>query len=53
MSRPVGLSELVFDCDPGKGHTHILEPSGISLKELKAKPEGLTLTSEVALSKYP
>ena len=52
LSRPLGLSELMFDCDPDKRRMRILEPSGISLKELKAKPEGLTLTSEFALSRY-
>ena len=52
LSRRLGLSDVMFDCDTDKGHAHILASSGVSLGELKAKPEGVTLSSEVALSSY-
>ena len=52
LAARLGLSKLMFDCDPDKGHAHILEPSGVTLDDLKANPEGVTLSGEVPLSTY-
>lgn len=49
LSRRLGLAEIMFDCDPDKGHQHVLAPSGIALSDLKATPEGITLPGEVPL----
>ena len=43
----LGLSELLFDCDIDKGHDHILAPSGLSVSQLRAHPEGITLPTGV------
>lgn len=52
LSRRLGLSDVMFDCDPDKGHAHILAPSGVRLEELQATPEGVTLPGKVTLSRY-
>jgi anaerobic selenocysteine-containing dehydrogenase len=44
----LGLSELLFDCDSDKGHNHILAPAGLSVSQLRAHPEGITLSTEVS-----
>ena len=52
LSERLGLSETMFDCDADKGHAHIVAGSGITLADLKANPEGITLSGEVPLKAY-
>lgn len=52
LARRLGLAEQMFDCDPDKGHDHMLAPAGLGIERLLAVPEGLTLLGEVPLRAY-
>ena len=52
LSRKLGLSDIMFDCNADKGHAHILAPSGVGLNTLRASPEGVTLDAEVAIEAH-
>jgi anaerobic selenocysteine-containing dehydrogenase len=52
LSRRLGLSPLMFDCDADEGHAHVLAPSGVTLDALRAAPEGVTLPSAVRRRAY-
>ena len=52
LARRLGLSKLMFDCDPNQGYANILAPSGVNLEELRANPEGVTLPNAVELFRY-
>ena len=52
LSRRLGLSKSMFDCDADKGHRYILNKSGINLDDLKKKPEGVHLKETVPYNTY-
>ena len=52
LARRLGLADAMFDCDPDRGHAHVLAPSGVTLEALRAAPEGVTLPGEVPLHAY-
>ena len=52
LSRRLGLSNLMFDCDPDKGHAYILSQSGITLNQLKEDPSGVCLKDKVPYKDY-
>lgn len=52
LARRLELGELMFGSDADAGHAHMLAPSGVSLNELRAQPEGVTLSGKVALKPY-
>ncbi len=52
LAKRLGLSDVMFNCNADLGYAHILAPSGVTLKELKAHPEGIILPGSVQLSAY-
>ncbi|WP_420404697.1 molybdopterin-containing oxidoreductase family protein [Nisaea sp.] len=52
LSRRLGLSEIMFDCDADRGHDHMLAPSGLDVAGLRAAPEGITLDGNVQEKPY-
>ena len=52
LARRLGLSKVMFNCDPNQGYAYILASSGVNLEELRANPEGVNLPNAVGLCKY-
>ncbi len=52
LASSLGLSEHFFDCNSDKGHDHILAAAGLSISQLRAKPEGITLPTKVPYRSY-
>ena len=52
LAERLGLSEQMFGCDADAGHAHLLAPSGITLEQLRAAPEGVEVAGEVPLEPY-
>ena len=52
LASSLGLSDQFFGCDSDKGQDHILAPAGLSILQLRAKPEGITLPTKVPYRSY-
>ena len=52
LAERLGLCELMFGCDAEAGHAHLLAPSGVTMEELREKPEGVVVDGEVPLEPY-
>ncbi len=52
LAKRLGLSAQFFDCDSDKGHDYILAQAGLSVAQLRAHPEGVTLPSKVSYRSY-
>jgi anaerobic selenocysteine-containing dehydrogenase/ferredoxin-NADP reductase len=52
LARGLGLSEKFFGGDVEAGHSYFLEPTGVTLSELRAKPEGIRRPLETKYRKY-
>lgn len=52
LSRRLGLSDRMFDCDADKGHDHLLAPSGLDVATLRTVPEGVVLPGDVPDKAY-
>ena len=52
LAERLGLSELMFGGDVDAGHAHQLAPSGVTLDQLRAQPEGVVVEGEVPLEPY-
>jgi anaerobic selenocysteine-containing dehydrogenase len=52
LASRLGLSEQLFGCESDKGHDHILAPTGLSVAQLRAAPEGITLPTKVPYRSY-
>ncbi|MEX0921934.1 MAG: molybdopterin-dependent oxidoreductase [Rhodovibrionaceae bacterium] len=52
LAERLGLSAAMFGGDADAGHAHLLEPSGVSLEQLRTAPEGVVVDSAVALEPY-
>jgi anaerobic selenocysteine-containing dehydrogenase len=48
----LGLGEFFWDGDIDAGYRHQLAPSGISLEELRAKPQGVSFPLQAQYAKY-
>lgn len=52
MANELGLSDLFFGGDIDAARAHVLEPTGITLDELKASPGGVTIHLKLRHWKY-
>lgn len=52
LAARLGLGDLMFGGDAEAGHAHLLSPSGVTLEQLRAAPQGVTLPGEVTLEAY-
>ncbi len=52
LAARLGLSEAMFSGDAEAGHAHMLAPSGVTLDDLRARPEGVTLPGAARLKPY-
>ena len=52
LARRLGLGEEFFGGDEDAGHRFVLAPSGVSIEELRAKPEGVRVPLETRYRKY-
>ncbi|MDF1719754.1 MAG: molybdopterin-dependent oxidoreductase [Minwuia sp.] len=52
LAERLGLSGQMFDGDVDRGHDHALAPSGLTVADLRARPEGATLPGQVAFRAY-
>ncbi|WP_416900346.1 MAG: molybdopterin dinucleotide binding domain-containing protein [Minwuia sp.] len=41
------MADVMFGCDADTGYAHMLAPSGVSLEELRASPEGVEVNGRV------
>ncbi|WP_137045857.1 molybdopterin-dependent oxidoreductase [Pseudolabrys sp. FHR47] len=52
LAKRLGMGELFFDGDVEKGFSYLLEPLGLDLEKLRAKPEGIRVPLPHAHRKY-
>ncbi|MCF6281059.1 MAG: molybdopterin-dependent oxidoreductase [Candidatus Polarisedimenticolaceae bacterium] len=52
LAKQLGLSEEFFGGDLDSALQHLIEPTGLTVEELKAHPEGVTLSLECRYQKY-
>ena len=52
LATRLGMSEQFFGGDADRGHDHMLKPAGLSVGQLREKPEGIVLSSEVPLRSF-
>jgi anaerobic selenocysteine-containing dehydrogenase len=52
LAEKLGMSDLFFGGDSDKGHDHMLAPAGLSVAQLRADPEGVTLPGSVTVRSY-
>lgn len=52
LAKRLGMEELFFGGDIEKGFAHLLEPLGLDLETLRAKPEGVRVPLKHAYRKY-
>lgn len=52
LARRLGMGELFFDGDVEKGFSYLLEPLGLDLEKLRAKPEGIRVPLPHGHRKY-
>ena len=52
LAGRLGLSERFFQCNADHGHDHVLAPAGLTVAELRARPDGIELPSSVPLRGY-
>jgi anaerobic selenocysteine-containing dehydrogenase len=52
LANRLGLGEAFFGGDEDAGHRFVLAPSGVTLEELRAKPEGVRVSLETRYRRY-
>lgn len=52
LAERLGMSDSFFDGDVDRGHDHLLAPSGLTVAELRRKPEGISLDGQVTYRPY-
>jgi anaerobic selenocysteine-containing dehydrogenase len=52
LATRLGLSDRFFGGDEDAGHAFMLEPSGVTLKALRARPEGISVPVELRYHRY-
>lgn len=52
LARRLGLGHLFFDGDMDAALRYVLEPTGITLEELRARPEGISMPLTTRYRKY-
>lgn len=52
LAKRLGLGEQFFGGDEDAGHRWMLAPSGVTLEELRARPEGVRVPLETRYRKY-
>ena len=52
LAMRLGLGAQFFDGDQDAGHRHVLAPSGVTLEELRARPEGVRVPLATRYRKY-
>lgn len=52
LAKRLGFDDDFFGCDADRGHDAALAPAGLSVKALRASPEGIELDASVPLMAY-
>ncbi len=52
LAKRLGLAEHFFGCDSERALRHVLEPTGITLEQLRERPQGITLELPIRHRKY-
>jgi len=52
LSKRLGLSEVMYDCDLEKGRRAILAETGLTMDDLRAHPEGIDVAGSVPIKAY-
>jgi anaerobic selenocysteine-containing dehydrogenase len=52
LAARLGMSAQFFAGDADRGHDHVLAPAGLTVAELRAQPEGVTIKTTVQLLRH-
>src|SRR3546814_19141856 len=52
LATRLGVGGALFDGDLTRAHDYVLAPAGVSVAQLSAAPEGLTLPAEHPIRRY-
>lgn len=52
LTKRLGLSEHFFGGEPAAAQSHVLGPTGVTVEELRANPQGITLDLPMRYRKY-
>jgi anaerobic selenocysteine-containing dehydrogenase len=52
LARNLGLSEQFFGADPARGLEHVVEPTGVTVEDLRSHREGISLNLRTEYRKY-
>lgn len=52
LARHLGLGQHFWDGDVDRAYRHVLEPTGVTLETLRARPEGVEVAVETRYRKY-
>src|SRR3546814_18706985 len=52
LAKRLGVGGALFDGDLTRAHDYVLAPAGVSVAQLRAAPEGLTLPVENPIRSY-
>jgi anaerobic selenocysteine-containing dehydrogenase len=52
LAARLGLADVMFGCDPDRGHDAALAPAGLTVAQLRQAPEGIEVATSAALDAH-